>query len=113
MEPFLLNSFFAEKSSKSLLVERRLVVHLDQINYILSLPNNERYTSYLLDYEETYTSFTVDPEDWSKLGNQATTSGKLREYQKLQKSKGKAKEVSSLAKASTIVVEGKFCRDSS
>ena len=62
IESLLSNFFFAGKWSKSL-VERRLAVHLDQINYILSLPNNERYASYLLDYEETYTSFTVDTKN--------------------------------------------------
>ena len=89
------------------MVERRSAVHLDQINYILSLPNNERYASYLLDYEERYTSFTVDPEDRSESGKQATTSGQLREYQKIRKRKGKAKEGASRTQAaSTVVVEG-------
>ena len=106
IESLLPNSLFAGKRSKSL-VERRSAVHLDQINYILSLPNNERFASYLLDYEETYTSFTVDPEDRSESGKQATTSGQLREYQKIQKRKGKAKQGNSRTQAATVVVESR------
>ena len=56
-------------------MERRSAIHLDEIQYVLSLPNKKRYASTLLGYEETYVSFTKDPEDRTESGTQTSTSG--------------------------------------
>ena len=38
-------------------MERRSDIHLDQITYVLNLPNKERYASYLLSYEVSRPGF--------------------------------------------------------
>ena len=85
-------------------MERRAAIHLDEIEYVLGLPNKERYASTLLGYEEKYVSFTKDPEDRTESGAQTSTSDAPRERLPKQRPKKTTSDPPPPSRIATVVV---------